>query len=233
MLIGLTTSLSKDKDAAQANVHYLESISAAGAIPVLLPTLKNESDIDELLNALDGIVLTGGEDVNPCWYDNSDTMDKLKQELLARDSFEIFLAKKAYLANVPLLGICRGMQVMNVALGGSLYQDVCSSEVAGNNHMQKESLKLITHQVKITPESLLAKILPIDKSFLHNVNSSHHQSIKKLGSGLTVSAYSDDGLIEGIEEASKLFFIGVQWHPEYLEGDKGLFRALCEAAEKA
>lgn len=147
-----------------------------------------------------------------------------------RDAFELELAKLAHERGIPCLGICRGMQIMNVALGGSLYRDLYNCGVTERGHRQEPPYERTTDEVAIAQGSLLATVLGSAGPFA--VNSMHHQGVDHVAPGLLVSARSGDRVIEAVEDPSRAFYLGVQWHPEYLDRHTGIFHALATAAER-
>jgi putative glutamine amidotransferase len=195
------------------NQSYLHSVEKAGGIPVLLPTVSSDSDITEQLGRVDGVILSGGCDINPLLF-GEEPVTKLEFVLADRDEYEIALTRLSYQSGKPLLGICRGIQVLNVAFGGSLYQDIHSQ--AANcclKHSQSSRRDFAGHTVDIMPGSLLHDI--IGKTALP-VNSFHHQAVKDVAHDFITTARARDGIIEAIEKPGKRFLLGVQWHPEML-----------------
>jgi len=192
---------------------YIHAIEMAGGIPVILPIYDDIQDTIELCKSLDGFVFTGGNDVNPLFYGE---FPKSKIGIITpnRDLQEIALVK--YILDEtekPLFGICRGAQVLNVALGGTLCQDLVENQM--NNHsIVKVPGIYISHEIIIEENSKLYNVIQNNKSF---VNSFHHQAIEKLGVGLVVTARASDGIIEAIEYPERdAYTLGVQWHPECL-----------------
>ena len=188
----------------------------------------------DVVRAVDGILLTGGGDVNPHLYGEM-PHPTFKGAEEHRDALEIELAVRAIELDVPVLAICRGLQVMNVALGGTLVQDIPSSIPNAIEHVVKHPMDVIAHDVHITPGTRLAELLRPSAGERPTcpVNSRHHQSIKRLASSLLVSATAPDGVIEAIERPASAFCLGVQWHPEnfWRTGEFGaLFAALVRAA---
>ena len=244
-LIGVSTSITLDKDPERAyvNTAYLRAIQEAGGIPVLLPPQLDEAALGVLWKRLDGLVLTGGGDIDPARF--GDERHHATCEVSeARDALENGLVHRALDDDVPLFAICRGVQVVNVALGGSLYQDIADQyrDTADPTrkplpHSQTEPRDQPTHAVKVMGEGTrLGKILG---ALELEVNSMHHQAIKTLGRGLREVAWAPDGIIEGVELADgNRFVVGVQWHPEELVARDpaacNLFAALVgEARERA
>ncbi|MFT5195095.1 MAG: putative glutamine amidotransferase [Cellvibrionaceae bacterium] len=211
---------------------YMHAIQAAGGIPVLIPlTLENE-DIKELCQRVDGIVIPGGGDIDPVHY-AGDTNGKIYGVSEDRDRVELEVARQVVQEDQPLLAICRGHQILNVALGGTLYEDVLDQMPSAEQHayFDHPERDYTPHSVEISEGSWLAEIMGAQKERL--VNSLHHQGIKDLGSQLIVSAVSPDGLVEGIEIPDHRFAVGVQWHPEEMQAKDSdmanLFRAFISA----
>jgi len=237
-LVGITTSvtaddyLGGDPHRAHLNRAYVLAVQQAGGIPVLLPPYLNGSTLDALWDRLAGLVLTGGGDVNPQRFSEPrhDAVDGVSE---ARDVLELELAARAVRQGLPLLAICRGIQVLNVALGGSLHQHLPASYPDSRiAHAQQAPREYATHDVKVTVEDTkLGAVLGAPEL---RVNSLHHQSIKRLGRGLRDVAWAPDGVIEAVDmpEAPGLV-MGVQWHPEDLVGRdpaaRNLFTALVTA----
>ncbi len=211
--------------------HYVQSIVMAGALPILLPVCGDAAMADEYIHRIDGLLLTGGGDISPLLY-GENPIKELDCFSLERDEFEIRLFKRALEKDIPVLGICRGLQVMNVALGGTLYQDVFSQIDNALGHFPKElPVDELYHSVQIERHSHLHRIFGQDE--IH-VNSHHHQSVKETATDFKVTALSSDGIIEGIEHTRKDFAVAVQWHPEdltqrYPDFCK-LFKALVDAS---
>jgi putative glutamine amidotransferase len=234
-LIGITTAIEEERYFIRQS--YVRAITEAGGLPVLLPPIQDPVLIQGYLERIDGLLLSGGGDICPVFF-NSEPSDKLSLVYWERDNFEMQLAKLALKAELPILGVCRGHQVLNVATGGALIQDIATEIEKSLPHKQDGTREKPWHSVKINPKSRLAEILkaatpgtPLEQ---FPVNSIHHQSISKVGKGFKVVAESPDGVIEAIENDSASFVIGVQWHPEdlikldpvYL----GLFSSLVKAS---
>lgn len=193
------------------NEDYIRSVELGGGIPIILPAIHELSGVARYVTLIDGLLLTGGDDVDPLLY-GEEPSPKLMATKPERDRFELAIIREALKQSKPIFGICRGLQILNVALGGSLFQDI-PSEAPGKLllHRQLSKESVATHSVDLLPGSKLGRILQ-EKSVA--TNSFHHQAIKKLAPGLTATAFSRDGIIEGIEMAGNLFVAGVQWHPE-------------------
>lgn len=238
-LIGVTTSTTADgaqgaiPPRAWLNNAYLRAVQQAGGVPILLPPHLERRALDALWARLDGILLTGGGDLDPTRFAEArhPTVAEVSD---ARDRLEIEVTERAVHERRPLLAICRGIQVLNVALGGSLYQDIASETGGAVSHSQTEPRDRPTHPVKVMSEGTrLGATLGAPEV---EVNSLHHQAIKRLGRGLREVAWAPDGIIEGVEipDASTLV-LGVQWHPEELAAHdaaaRNLFHALIADAE--
>ena len=212
-LIGITTSVSvgQTPERAYVNASYVRAVQGAGGAPVLLPPQLEGRARDEIWRLVHGLVLTGGGDIDPSRF--GETPHATVYEVsAARDELELGLVGSALDAEVPLFAICRGIQVLNVALGGTLVQDISSEIATTIAHSQKEKRHEATHAVTVSGETRLADVLGAHDV---RVNSFHHQSIKTLGRGLRDVAWAPDGVIEGVEHASApMLVLGVQWHPE-------------------
>ena len=194
---------------------YIMSVEEAGGIPILLPPTMN-ADFKILLEKVDSVLLTGGVDVDPVVYGEAPIPNMGKIDPL-RDHFEINLARKVLELKKPLLAICRGIQVLNVAAGGTLYQDINSQIENPFKHYQQAPTHHPTHKVSLKTGSKLHGIF--NKNELM-VNSFHHQAVKDLGHRFGATAWSDDGVVEAMEIEDNIFVLGVQWHPErMIEGE--------------
>jgi len=204
---------------------YVRSVEFAGGVPVILapsgPALH-----PSLLGRLDGLILTGGVDISPELY-GAPAHPTVTRTSPARDEFELALLADALERDLPVLGICRGSQMLNVALGGTLIQDIPSAVPEHASHDDPERPRAaIAHRVRVDAGSRLASIL--GRTDLE-VNSFHHQAVDRLGRGLVVTARAEDGVIEGIELPSARFVVGVQWHPEAFVKSPEVFGALFSA----
>ncbi|MGD9592220.1 MAG: gamma-glutamyl-gamma-aminobutyrate hydrolase family protein [Candidatus Berkiella sp.] len=206
--------------------NYSQVIAQNGGIPVFIGF--DIESLDEYINLLDGVVLTGG-DFQPSQSSaiNSDKSHRPKR--LKRENIEYSLIKKGYDANLPMLGICAGMQQMNIALGGTNYENLKKSLGTKIQH-RNETRHKTQHSISITPGTFLYKVMKVKKL---EVNSNHNAGINKVANQLVVSAVAPDGVIEGFEAKNKRFFIGVMWHPEYVlsNEEKMLWTAFIEAAK--
>jgi putative glutamine amidotransferase len=198
---------------------YLQAISAHGAIPVVLPILDEPKLIRELAQSLSGLVLAGGAfDIHPHHYGEKPIreLEAIKEN---RTLFELALTREALRRDLPVLGICGGMQAVNVVFRGTLYQDIKREVPNAIQHQQKPPKDKPSHQVIVKPGTILSRIMfgkRLRRDKTAQVNSTHHQAVKRPGRGLVVSALAPDRVIEGIESPDHAFIIGVQWHPEIL-----------------
>lgn len=229
-IIGITTYIGDRKPYYSVSGNYVDSVVMAGGIPVCIPVISNEEDFDRYIGLVDGIIFTGGNDVSPLSY-GENPISQVNNVSSIRDDYETSLFKRAYAGRIPVLGICRGNQLINVALGGSLYQDI-NAQVPGSLGHSPDGISVdeLYHSIKIEKDSRLHNIFNDENIF---VNSFHHQSIKRLGDGLVISAMSEDGIIEGIESTKAGFLIGIQSHPECLTKRYSRFLSPFEALVKA
>jgi len=189
---------------------YSSAVHHCGGAPILIPTVQNHDSLQSICERLDGLILTGGPDVDPHFY-GEEPLPRLGEVDEAIDLTELSVVKIALQQDLPVLGICRGIQVLNVSEGGTLYQDIPSQVKESINHLQKKDKRVNAHHVRIDGNTLLHSIFKRKKI---RVNSRHHQAIKDLAPSLIATAWAQDGLIEAVENSSKSFAIGVQWHPE-------------------
>jgi putative glutamine amidotransferase len=196
------------------NQTYVRVLEQLGALPVLIPLAMSEATLRGTFERLDGILLPGGEDVDPVHY-GAERHPQLGATDQERDRTELLLTTWALETGMPVLGVCRGVQVLNVACGGTLYQDLHSQRPDLEKHdyfPPKFERFRIVHTVEVAPDSLLARALGEG----HEVNSMHHQGIAAVGEGLRAVAVAEDGLVEALEMPLRPFVLGVQWHPEEL-----------------
>lgn len=237
-LIGVTTSEMRRGDLATLRRHgepphpemalgltYLRAVERAGGLPVVLPPLA-ASEVPALLDRLDGLCLSGGPDLDPDAYGARDRHPELGETEPVLDAFELALVREADRRGIPVLGVCRGAQSINVSRGGTLHQDV-------PNHRQTQLASEPTHAVGIALHSRTGRTMGATQL---QVNSFHHQAVDELGAGLCVAARAEDGTVEAIECREHPFLVGVQWHAETLvdhPAHLALFRALVRAATRA
>jgi putative glutamine amidotransferase len=231
-VIGITTFSEQKpmKVYSTVSMNYVKSVMMAKGLPILIPVCDDICLAGEYIEGLDGLLLTGGEDVSPLAY-GENPIKEVDYFSPVRDEFEIRLFKRALEKNIPVLGICRGLQIMNTALGGTLYQDIFSQVKDCLGHFPRPlPVDELYHTVQIEKNSCLHKVFGKDTI---NVNSYHHQSVKEPAADFQVTARSSDGIIEGIEHKHKAFAVAVQWHPEDLTQKHPLFIKLFDALMKA
>ena len=210
-VIGITTDL-ETNDRRVLNNTYVNAVIRAGGLPIILP-VGIEKDAKRYATMLDGLLLTGGEDIDPMIFGEEPHMG-LGRVDPTRDTAELSLMKEFLALNKPILGICRGMQIINVALDGNIYQDIYGQKTGILlQHKQKAPTSHQSHLVQVEKGSLLESIAKIPEI---KVNSFHHQAVKKVPKPLQVSGVASDGIIEAIESPAHAFVLGVQWHPEAL-----------------
>ena len=208
--------------------YYIQAIVKSGGIPVIIPLVRDTSVISDQIRGLDGLIMSGGADINPLKYQEEPTrtISTIHPE---RDEFDYVLLQNALKKQIPILGICRGHQLLNVFHSGTLHQDIESAYINANEHKQAGNHEFGTHTVLIKKKSWLYKVLGKDQLI---VNSLHHQSVKDLAPGFKVTAEAKDGVIEGIEKIKGSFCVGVQWHPEMMHGRDSEMLKLCKAFVK-
>jgi putative glutamine amidotransferase len=216
-LIGITPDVAATGDNAEPLIvlqeRYARAIQQAGAIPLVLPIASATATLRRIIESLDGVVVSGGNfDIHPKYYGEraSERLGNIREE---RTEFELGLISLALKRDMPLLGVCGGAQAINVALDGSLYQDIRSQVAGAAEHEQGHLKDRGGHAVDIVAGTKLRRIVGRESL---EVNTTHHQSVKKLGKGLIVNAAAADRVIEGIESQGHTFVLGVQWHPEFL-----------------
>ena len=229
-LIGITIGYStKDHELFTLRDDYVRAVEKAGGLPIVLAPGRPD-DAADLLSRLDGLLMTGGADVDPGLYGEKphETVTRVIPE---RDAFELALCRGALARDQPLLAICRGHQVLNVATGGTLIQDIPSQVEGAHDHDPETERWETAHPVRILPQTRLREILERETI---EVNSFHHQAVRDLGQGLVVCASSTvDGVIEGIELPDRRLAVGVQWHPEAFWDQPQDFQPLFQALVKA
>jgi putative glutamine amidotransferase len=203
------------------------ALENAGLVPLIVPPLSNDGAAAAVLDSVSGLVLTGGEDVDPARY-GEQRHEKVRYVNPARDATEAALVEEAKARGLPVLAICRGIQILNVALGGTLVQDISSECKTDIGHDEDGPRDSRSHEISVEPGSLIAEAIGTEHL---SVNSFHHQSVKRVADGMRVTARSPDGVIEGIESTDKRWWVmAVQWHPEEMTEspepwDRGLFKA--------
>ncbi|WFA08198.1 gamma-glutamyl-gamma-aminobutyrate hydrolase family protein [Tissierella sp. Yu-01] len=211
-VIGLTCSSEDLVNGSlnKLNDTYINAVYKGGATPIIIPILKNGEHIEDYLEIVDGIVFTGGGDVSPLYF-GEDPINELGQIDYDRDLIEMALFQKAYEKGIPIFGICRGLQLLNIALGGDIYQDIYIQVPNVQGHTCMHNIQEGYHVINILEDSILYDIFKKNKLV---VNSQHHQAIRKLGDNLKITARSNDGVIEAVESTNNKFVLGVQFHPE-------------------
>lgn len=229
-IIGVMPLWDDKKDSIWMLPGYMDGICQAGGIPVIFPLIAEEEELNQLMNMCNGFLLTGGHDVSPEVYGEK-IMDGVVEVCTKRDEMEAIVLKNALNADKPILGICRGIQFINAALGGTLYQDLPTQHPSDTEHHQKPPYELPAHDVRIMKDSPLYECLKADRI---SVNSCHHQGVKEIAQGLKVMAVAEDGLVEAVYRPEKRFVWALQWHPEFSwkvdNGSRKIFGAFVDAA---
>lgn len=234
-IIGITSSHEKENGLRNyhrttVSIDYTKGVIEGGGIPIVIPTTGDIEIIKEQLNLIDGLILSGGPDINPIYY-GEDFKEKIGVISPERDDNEIKILKEFLKTEKPILGICRGHQLLNVYFGGTLYQDLSYFEMEPLKHRQDLYPELEIHNVAIEKNSILEKLY--GESI--RTNSFHHQAINKLGEGFKVIARSSDGIVEAIEKIDHKFCLGIQWHPEMMvaRGNKDMIKIFKLLIEKS
>ena len=229
--VAVTASIRLDGDTSRVRLTaaYVTALESAGLVPLIVPPLSSASAAAAILDSVSGLVLTGGEDIDPARYGEK-RHEKIRSINAARDATEIALIEEAKARGKPILAICRGIQILNVALGGTLVQDIPSQLDTKIAHDEDSPRNSRSHEISIEPGSLIAKAVGTEHC---TVNSFHHQSVKRVADGMRVTARSPDGVIEGLESTDDWWVIAVQWHPEEMTDspepwDRGLFKAFAQ-----
>ena len=209
-IIGVTPLIDRARSSMWMLPAYPNGLAVGLMIPMILPLTSDEFEIESVMDVCDGILITGGQDVTPSLY-GEEVLPECGEYFDLLDEMEIIIIKKAMERDYPLLGICRGIQILNVALGGTLYQDIPSQVDTKIKHHMEPPYDRVQHEVNIIKDSLLYDRYKQDRI---GVNSYHHQAIKHLSPKLEVMAESDDGIIEAVYVPDKKFIWAVQWHPE-------------------
>jgi len=227
--VAVTAGIRQDGDTSRVRLTaaYVTALENAGLVPIIIPPLSNNGAADGILASVSGLVLTGGEDVDPARYGET-PHPKIRSVNAARDATEASLIQAAKSRGTPVLAICRGIQILNVALGGSLVQDISSQCETGISHDDEGARDSRAHDIAIEPGSRIAGAMGTVSCA---VNSFHHQSVKKVAEGMRITARSPDGVVEGLESVNDDWWVlAVQWHPEEMNEspepwDRGLFKA--------
>jgi putative glutamine amidotransferase len=233
--VAVTASIRPEGDTRRVRLTaaYVTALERAGLIPLIVPPLSSAEAAASVLDSVAGLVLTGGEDVDPARYGEK-RHEKVVSVNAARDATEAALVEEARARGTPVLAICRGIQILNVALGGSLVQDIPTQCESTIDHDEEGARTSRSHEITIEPGSLIARAVGTEHC---SVNSFHHQSVKRVADGMRVTARSPDGIIEGIESTDEDWWaMGVQWHPEEMTEsaepwDRGLFKAFAKQLE--
>ena len=228
-IIGVTPSVDEEQHRCLVQPGYLESIDRAGGLGLMLPLTDRDEDIAQFVQLCDGFLFVGGPDIAP-WRYGQELLPECGPQNKERDAMEWKLMKAALAADKPVLGVCRGIQVLNAVLGGTLYQDIPSQyKTACAHEMPQPPYNRTAHPMRVVEGTPLAAL-----SAAKGINSRHHQAILELAPGLEIMAYADDGIIEAVWMPQKRFVWAVQWHPEAFWEEEGLhlelFKKLVEAA---
>lgn len=229
--IGMIIRRSATDDHFTIGQNDVNSIINAGGLPVLIPSCDELDDIDAQLDGIDALYVPGGADVSPLEY-GEEPIEAQGASRRSNDIFEAEMIRRAAARELPTLGICRGIQILNVAFGGTLYQDIKTQYAGAQRHRQADKNSELTHTVTIQKGTAVYDICGCEKVL---VNSFHHQAVKQPGKGFKVAAQAPDGMIEAIESENGLV-IGIQWHPETLQMHGGahtaIFKWLVEKARR-
>lgn len=229
-IIGLLAGVDDERTTSVPHA-YVSAIQNAGGVPVLIPYTSNEDVINALVSMCDGFCFTGGVDIDPCHY-GENIQPECGSIQSYRDKLELSLFPKIFNTGVPIMGICRGAQLINVALGGTLYQDIPSEIDTAISHNQSAPRTEYSHDVAIRPGTPLYELLGEERI---RANTFHHQAIKALGRGLEVMARADDGIIEAVYLPGERYLQAYQWHPERLcdrdDYQKAILREFITACE--
>lgn len=211
-IIGIPTAWDTGYDLVSKT--YTTSVFRAGGIPLVIPMSTNATEIAMVIERVDGVLLPGGEDVDPIWF-GEEPIPGLGEVIPERDEFEFLVLSEAEKRQLPVMGVCRGVQVMNIYYNGTLWQDIGSqayeSGIQRVKHSQDAAMKDVTHSITLQEGTNMQKLIGKSKT---RVNSFHHQAIRDVAPGFTATAVAADGIIEGIEKIDRPNVFGVQWHPE-------------------
>ncbi|MFD1039805.1 gamma-glutamyl-gamma-aminobutyrate hydrolase family protein [Virgibacillus byunsanensis] len=232
-IIGVTSSMETDQDYYMIGSENVNAISWAGGIPVMLPHLLEDRDVEHIASTIDGLYLTGGYDIDPTLFDE-EPHPNLGTIIPSRDQFELALTQKMLDLGKPILGVCRGCQILNIARGGDMYQDIYAQiDRDLLQHKQKAPKGHGSHFVHVLKNSLLHRLTGLDKL---KVNSRHHQANRNVATLFQTSGESNDWIIEAIESNQHPFVLGLQWHPENMlvsndEASRKIFRGFIVACQ--
>jgi putative glutamine amidotransferase len=227
-VIGITAAHCTEELKTFPRYYYVEVVRKTGGIPYILPPVRTHEEGRDLLDHIQGLLLSGGGDISPV-YLREDPHRGVRKCFPERDYSELLLTQLAMQQNLPLLGICRGIQILAIAAGGGIYQDISSQYPGSMEHSQTAPRQHVWHNVEIVGESLLYRLLRETKI---GVNSLHHQAVSEIPPGFIQNAFASDGIIEGIEKPGAKFCVGVQWHAESMDTEthsQALFRGFIEA----
>lgn len=231
-IVGVMPLWDEEKDSIWMLPGYMDGISQAGGIPVIFPFSTDEQELKQLIGMCDGFLFTGGQDVTPEVY-HEDPLEDLIDCCIKRDLMETIVLKEAIADDKPVLGICRGIQFINAALGGKLYQDIPTQRPSEINHHQNPPYNVPVHNVSIVAGSPLHKCLEVEQL---PVNSYHHQAVKIMVPELVVMAKAPDGIVEAVYKPDNRFLWAVQWHPEFSYqtdiNSMKIFKAFVDAMEQ-
>lgn len=222
-----------DQDISICTWDYINAVMLSGGVPLAIPNIEGEENLDELVKLADGILFSGGEDVHPRYF-NEEVLAGNMTICERRDIFEMGLAERVLPMDIPALGICRGMQLLNIAAGGNIYQDIGMMYQTGLRHSNPYNSKSdIVHTVKLQEGTILSSCYGPEPK---GVNSFHHQAVKYLAPAFKAAAHAEDGLIEAYENIGDRFLVGIQWHPEMLfekhPEELELFKAFIQSAKE-
>lgn len=223
--IGVLPLHNCEKNTLWINPLYFGGIETAGGLPALLPLTDSPELWEIYLESFDGFVFTGGQDIGPNHY-GQEPLPECGYQAPLRDNQELYMARRLLELDKPTLGICRGLQTINVACGGTLYQDLPTQSPSSVTHRQPTHYDIPHHQVSIIPGTLLHSCIGLEHL---SVNSMHHQAVMDVAPGFAVSALAEDSIVEALEHPGKRFYLGVQWHPEHLWQDYASSRNLWAA----
>ena len=230
--IGVLPLYNHEKRIFWINPLYFRGVEQAGGHASMLSLTEHETDWEEACRMYDGFVFTGGQDVDPALF-GQEKIPECGYQAPLRDNQEIWMLRRLRELDKPVLGICRGLQIMNVAFGGTLIQDIPAQCPSAVTHLQQMPYELPHHQVTILRDSLLYSL--VRKEHL-SVNSMHHQAASQVASDFRITAWAEDGVVEAIELPDRRFFLGVQWHPEHMWKDypsaRSIWRGLVDACKQ-